>query len=814
MLGTTSKLSWKKWVLLTKDDDGKNSEQEKDGCILKTIRTFFILLLVSICIAYYFHARFFGDLPEIDTLLNYKPSLVTKIFDNNDDLISEYFIEKRILTPLDKIPAMLQFATIAVEDTAFYEHHGINFEGIVRAFFANIKAGRIVQGGSSITQQVAKQLFLTPERTLTRKIREAILSLRIDKKYSKNQILEIYLNHNYYGHGAYGVKAAAELYFGKPLNDLTIPEIAVIAGLPKAPNHYSPYKNLKRALKRRDHALNRLMAIKAIMPSQREKASAEKITLSGLKRPENKAPWFSEYVRRYLEKNYGAKKLYRGGLVVRTTLDLRIQKHAEMAVISGLENNDKRLGFRGPIGHVNLELGEQPDWEAHNPRNRSNQNPSDYYVKGARIRGLVTEVKNEKAWISFEDAKGVINVKRMAWAHPVNPSKDARRARKIVNATTVLNPGDIVEVKVLDPNPMDDGHIKLELDQTPVLQGALLAVDPKTGYVMAMVGGYDPESSKFNRSVQAKRQPGSSFKPIIYTAAFEKGFTLASTIIDSPIIYNKAITEFKGWKPENFEGKFFGPTTLRTAVTKSRNIVTIKLLKKIGIGYVAKYARRFGISSPLEVNLSLALGSSPVTMMEMATAFSTLANGGTRMNPIYIKTVKNREGIILENNEPSGKDVISPSVAYLAVHAMENVVREGTARMVGRKLKRPIAGKTGTTNSYIDAWFNGFTPNMVCSVWVGRDDNRPMGEKETGSRSAIPIWISFMEKALKGRPINDFIPPQEIIFTRIDKKTGKISHSVGDDTIFEAFLDGSQPNMFEATDRSDNNRSNNFRKGL
>ena len=259
---------------------------------------------------------------------------------------------------------------------------------------------------------------------------------------------------------------------------------------------------------------------------------------------------------------------------------------------------------------------------------------------------MVTEVKNEKAWISFEDAKGVINVKRMAWAHPVNPSKDARRARKIVNATTVLNPGDIVEVKVLDPNPMDDGHIKLELDQTPVLQGALLAVDPKTGYVMAMVGGYDPESSKFNRSVQAKRQPGSSFKPIIYTAAFEKGFTLASTIIDSPIIYNKAITEFKGWKPENFEGKFFGPTTLRTAVTKSRNIVTIKLLKKIGIGYVAKYARRFGISSPLEVNLSLALGSSPVTMMEMATAFSTLANGGTRMNPIYIKTVKNREGSI------------------------------------------------------------------------------------------------------------------------------------------------------------------------
>jgi len=762
----------------------------------------------------YIYHQYSKDLPDVSSLTDYKPSLVTRVYDNSDELVAEYYIEKRILLPFDQIPAMLRLATIAVEDTAFYEHHGLNLEGIVRAFIANMKAGRVVQGGSSITQQVAKLLFLSPERTLNRKIREAILSILIDRKYTKNQILEIYLNHIYYGHGAYGVEAAALTYFGKHIDQLSLSEIAMIVSLPKAPSNYSPYRHLERAKTRRAHALGRLVAINAITERQKTEALKEPVKLAGLKKPTNKAPWFAEHVRRHLEKKYGADRLYRGGLTVRTTLDLKLQRYADQAVRQGLEQTDKRLGYRGPLAHLDLEAGETPDWEKLNKSKGEDKDNLTMYDPGNKIRGLVLAVDKTEVDVGFQSAKGSISIKNMGWAHPVNPARNALWIAKIKDATKVLKRGDIIEVKILEGEPSEDGSLPLMLDQTPVVQGALLTIDPRTGYVRAMVGGYDPNVTKFNRAIQAFRQPGSSFKPIIYAAALDKGYTMASVIIDSPIIFHRAVTEFKGWKPVNFEKKFFGPTTLRTGITHSRNIVTIKLLDKIGVGYAASYARRFGIVSPLDANLALALGASQVSLSEMVTAYGAIANGGVRMERIFIKSVEDRNGDVIEKNEPVGFEAIPKATAYIMVNAMENVVREGTARRIGRKMKRPIAGKTGTTNNFIDAWFIGYTPDLVCGVWVGKDNNEPLGNKETGSRAAIPIWMGFMEKALQSTPVTDFKPPSNVIFSRINKKTGALTMAKGENVIFESFVDGTQPTSFAMKLGGASGKAKGYKKGL
>jgi penicillin-binding protein 1A len=803
---------------LNKKPSDYDRGRKKRSFIKTLFVTISVLFLISILsgagAGYYIYQKYSKDLPDVAMLTSYKPSLVTRIYDNSDELVAEYYIEKRILLPLDQIPAMLRSATIAVEDAAFYEHHGLNLEGIVRAFIENMKAGRVVQGGSSITQQVAKLLLLSPERTLDRKIREAILSIQIDQKYTKNQILEIYLNHIYYGHGAYGVEAAALTYFGKHIGELSLSQMAIIVSLPKAPSNYSPYRHLARAKTRRNHALTRLVAINAITERQRDDAIAEPIVLAGLKKPTNKAPWFAEYVRRYLEKKYGANRLYRAGLTVRTTLDLKFQRYADEAVKAGLEATDKRLGYRGPLDHLDLEAGAVPDWEKLNKKKRYGKDDSLRYMPGNKIKGLVLAVNKKKVDVGFESAKGSILVKNMNWAHPVDTKKNALWAAKIKDATKVLKPGDIIQVKILEGDPAEDGALPLALEQTPVVQGALLAVNPHNGYIRAMVGGYDPDVTKFNRATQALRQPGSSFKPIIYTAALDKGFTLASVIIDSPIIFNRAVTEFKGWKPVNFEKKFFGPTTLRTAITNSRNIVTIKLLDKIGAGYAASYARKFGITSPLDVNLALALGASQVSLSEMVSAYATLANGGVRMNPIFIKSVEDRNGKVLEKHEPTGTQAISSSTAYIMMNAMKNVVKEGTARRIGRKFKRPIAGKTGTTNNYIDAWFIGYTPDLVCGVWVGNDNNKPLGKKETGSRTAIPVWMGFMEKALETMPVTDFKAPSNVIFTRVNKKTGVLTQAKGEDVIFESFLDGTQPTTYVSRLNGNGGKKKYYKKGL
>ena len=743
----------------------------------------------------YYYAKLFGeDLPDMNALKSYNPSLATRVYDDSGELIAEFYIEKRILTPIANIPKPLVMATIAVEDASFYEHHGINFEGILRAFYENIKAGRVVQGGSSITQQVAKVLLLTPERTFSRKMREALLSLEIERNYSKDEILEIYLNQVYYGHGAYGVAAAAETYFGKALGDLTIAEIALIAGLPKGPHNYSPYNNMEKARFRRAHVLGRLAAVGYITPEVRDKSAGEPIVLSGRRKPVNKAPWFVEHVRRYLEKQFGVAKLYKGGLKVYTTLDLKLQQSADSAVIAGLEQLDKRLGYRGPLRQIKLDKGEKPDWDKLNPKESSRQSSADFFHPGRRVKGMVTSVDKGLAKVSLGEERGAISVANMDWAHKANPNADMMWAAKVEDARKVLKKGDIIEVKTLG-KPGPDGVYPLALDQTPDTQSALIALDPRTGAIKAMVGGYDPESTKFNRSVQALRQPGSSFKPIIYTAAFDNGFTPATIVVDEPVTFDIALTGFKEWWPMNFEGEFFGPTRIREAVTHSRNVVTVKVLAQIGVLKAIEYAKLLGIKSQLDPTLSLALGSAQVTPEEMVGAYATLANGGVRMNSYFVKQVMDNAGTVLEKNEPYGEQVIKPEVAYLMASVMQSVVAEGTAKKVS-ELGRPIAGKTGTTNSFNDAWFNGFTPDFVCGVWVGRDDNRPIGEKETGARAAIPIWFAFMKEALKNYPPHDFDPPEEIVHERIDKKTGLLTDSTGDDSLLEAFIAGTQPTVY------------------
>ncbi len=774
------------------------------GAALIMSSLFLIILCAGFGAGYYFFNKYAKDLPDVASLKDYKPSLVTKIYDTHGELAAEYFVEKRVLVKLDEIPIILRQATLAVEDTAFYEHHGLNIEGIARAFIANMEAGKVVQGGSSITQQLAKTLMLTPERTMDRKIREAILSIKIDKEYSKDEILEIYLNQIYYGHGAYGVQAAAHTYFGKDMNELTISEVALMVGLPKAPSNYSPYRDLERALQRRNHAFERMVAEGVITQDQMVEAAAEPVELAGLKKPVNNAPWFTEHVRRYLEKNYGAEQLYRAGLTVHTTLDLTLQGQADEAVRFGLEKTDKRLGYRGPVGSLDIADGVQPEWAELNPGRAEVETGEDYYLPGLKLKGYVLKVDKNLAAVGFEDDIGYIALDKLDWAHRANPKINAKAVEKVTDARTVLKPGDIVEVKILEGDRNKKGALPLALEQTPVVQGALLAMDPKTGHVKAMVGGYDPEVSKFNRAVQAMRQPGSSFKPFIYSAALDKGYNPASIIIDSPITFNKAITQFQGWKPVNFEKRFYGPTTLRTAVTHSRNIVTIKLLHKIGVHYAADYIQRFGITSPLDINLGLALGASPVSLFEMVYAYGALANGGMAPEPVFITSIENSDGEILEQNEPSSTAALSPSTAFLMANIMKNVVKEGTARAVGNKFKRPIAGKTGTTNNYIDAWFIGFTPSIVCGVWVGNDDNTPMGILETGSRVAIPVWARFMEKAFRSVPASDFVAPSNIVFARINKHTGKLTSETDENSIFEAFVDGDQPteHMSEESDGS------------
>jgi len=721
------------------------------------------------------------DLPDLNQLQNYQPSLVTQVYSSDKQLIGQFFIERRILTPLQQIPEQLRRAVIAVEDVRFFEHPGLDYIGILRAAWTNLRRGGKVEGASTITQQLARSLFLSSERTFDRKVRELVLAYKMELVSTKEQILETYLNQIYFGQGAYGVAAAAQSYFGKDLSALTVAEAAFLAGLPKSPNHFSPFKNYARAKKRQEHVLTRMEEAGFLTPEEREKAEVEPLSF---RRPgsEQTAPYFVEYVRQLLIAKYGEAMVYKGGLNIVTTLNLDMQRAAEAAFETGLRELDKRQGWRGPLRTVDpasLAAGNIPVATIDQPVAVRDQREAVVAKVGKDFFSV--QLGSTAAKLLFDD---------MAWAKRRLTGADT--AKDVVvnpNLKQILKPGDVIEVQV---KKIEKEQIYVQLQQTPLVEGGLIAVDPGKGAIRAMVGGYDFNRSEYNRAVQAHRQPGSAFKPIIYATAVNQGMSPASVVLDAPVVYEQ-IEEEKTWKPENYGKKFHGMVTLREALAHSHNLATVRLLDKVGVKNVIDFARQVGITSPLAPDLSLGLGSSSVGLLELTSAYSAFLNQGTRAEPYALVSVTDNSAQVLEKEEVKTQEVVSKETAYLITNMMEDVVQKGTGQ-AAKSLGRPIAGKTGTTNEFINAWFIGGTPNLVTGVYVGFDDRRSLGETESGAHAALPIWIDFMRQALKPLPVVPFTIPEGITFVKVDPSTGLLNSEQEDQPgNVEIFARGSEP---------------------
>lgn len=721
-----------------------------------------------------FYIQINQSLPSTASLKNYHPPLVSSVYARDGSLIGEFYTERRFLVPLKQMSPQLIRAFLAAEDVRFYEHGGVDLQGIVRAFLKNLQAGGIVQGGSTITQQVVKSLLLTPERTWVRKLKEAMLAYRIDKSLSKDQILELYLNQIYFGSGAYGVEAASQTYFSRHASELTLAQATLLAGLPKAPSRFSPFQDLSAARERQKYVLQRMVEVGFISQETADKAFAEPLQLQPSRHWTLKnLNSFSEEVRRQIEQRYGRDGLYNEGLQIYTTIDLKAQEYAELALDRGLREIDKRHGFRKTKRHLAKEkwesfLAELEEREAQ---------PSE----GKILEALVLEYQpaSKSYLVDFGKGRGHLPPSAWEWTRV-----SSGRAAKM------FQPGDIISIR-LDER-QENGDWSTSLDQTPDIEGAFLAIANDTGEVLCMVGGRDFERSQFNRVTQAVRQPGSAFKPIIYSAAIDKGFTEASILIDSPIIREDPSLQGP-WKPSNYDRKFWGPILLRSALIHSRNVVTVKLLDAIGIDYALDYARRLGITTPLTPTLSLALGASGVTLWDLIGAYSTFADHGQRVAPFMISKVLDRNGNVLEEHEVQRESVISPQTAYVMTHLLQDVIRQGTGQRA-KSLGRPAAGKTGTTNDLKDAWFIGYTPKYLAGVWVGHDDHTiSLGGKETGGRAACPIWVYFMEQWLKDKPVEGFTIPPGVVFAKINKSTGARA-SIGDpNAVYAAFLENHLP---------------------
>ncbi len=804
--------------------------------ILKKTAVFFVVagfcFVMATTVFYYYISK---DLPSVKALKDYRPPVITTLYSANNAKIAEFYRQRRIVVPLSRIPRMLINAFVAAEDARFFQHTGIDLVGILRAFVKNVEAGGIVQGGSTITQQVAKSFFLSPERTYIRKIKEMILSYRIERWFSKDEILYLYLNQIYLGHGAYGVAAAAENYFGKPIDRLNLAECALLAGLPRAPSRYSPYRYPERARSRQLYVLNRMVDDGYISKEQALKARNMPIDIKPVHNWfQEMTPWYSEYVRRYVEEKYGSDMLYNQGLSVYTAVDVSMQHAARDAVEKGLRVVDKRQGYRGPIAHL---AKEQVEPFMASLRDESRKRGEALSV-GDIVKGVVTEVDddNGSVWVRIADGVGKIPFADMKWARKpdVNIAWFEPEAR-ITKPSQALAPGDVILVKIVGPYEEDNdgndiaksGNDKeaeavtagnggsvylLSLEQEPEVEGALICMETKSGMVRAMVGGRDASKSQFNRAVQARRQPGSAFKPIIYAAALDKGYTPASVIIDSAIVFEDTANNFT-WKPHNYEERFFGPTLFRNALEKSHNIPTIKILMDIGVDYVRDYAKKMGITSPLSRDLSIALGSSAVAPVELLKAYSVFANLGELVEPIFVTKIVDRDGRILEKNVAAPRRVIGSDTAYIMTHLLKGVVEHGTGRRV-RALNRPAAGKTGTTDNVDDAWFAGYTPDYATVVWVGFDDERSLGKSETGASAASPIWLHFMEKILEGKPVKDFKVPEGVVFSKIDAKTGLLPGDDTKETFFECFKKGTVPTEHTQSSGVLSNEEQFFKKGM
>ncbi len=791
------------------------------------VRYFLFLLLgmpllgVALLIGAYFYVS--TTLPKVETLSDYQPPLITRIYADDGSIIAEYSRERRILVPFEKMPKQLVQAFVASEDASFFKHQGIDFISILRAALKNVKAGGIAQGGSTITQQVAKKLLLTSERTFTRKFKEAILAWRMEKALTKQEILYLYLNQIYLGHRAYGVEAAAENYFDKNVEELTLAESAILAGLPQAPSRYSPYRHYQRAMDRQKYVLGRMVEEGYITPEEHDQAAVEEVAIKPrLNNLLEVTAYFNEQVRRYLEERFGEKTLYTGGLQVETSINLPMQKVARQAVKKNLRAHDKRRGYRGAQQVLN---GEE---SAEFLSAQIEQFSEEPLAVGLYTQAIVVGQNEDSLLCKLGDKIGTISIKKSKWAAPIEfidltnktdndidveiqPTGNAEEGER-----TLFLSGSLINVKVLN---LEDENLQLSLEQAPLAQGALVAIDPFSGQIKAMVGGYDFAESQFNRAIQAKRLPGSAIKPLIYAAALDRGYTPASIILDTPLIYeNRKVDtgKLEEWKPKNYEQKFYGPTRFRYALAHSRNVVTIKILEDIGVNYAANYIEKLGIETPQQRDLSMALGSTAVTPLEMLTAYTVFANGGVLVPPTYITRIRDRNGRILESIDPADfatgmaadqrlirkppRRVLSPETAYLTTNILESVVREGTGWRA-KAIDRPSAGKTGTTNDLKDAWYVGYIPQLACVSWVGYDQERPLGKNETGSKAAAPAWVDFMKEAATQYPRQNFHVPDSIEFHSIDKENGLRLAEDNEKAYFEVFAPGTAPSRISGEDK-------------
>ncbi len=751
---------------------------------------FLITVFCGACVAAYFWYVWSSNMPYVGYMDAYRPPIITEVFSDDEQVIGRFSTEKRIVVPLDQVSPFLIKAFLDAEDSRFFEHGGVDIPGIIRALYKNLTSGKIEQGGSTITQQVTRSLLLKDsKRTYRRKAREAILSMQLERRFSKEKILFLYLNQIYLGHGCYGVEAAARSYFNKTANEVSIAEAALLAGLPQAPSRYSPYSHFDRSKERQKYVLKRMLDEGDISAEQYKEAIEEPIHIVMEKEdPFDRSPYFTEHVRRYLLEKYGEDLLYRGGLQVYTTVNLDMQRAAKEALKKGLRELDKREGYRGPERHLTQE--EIPAFI----EKAVEQFHSTPLKIGAVVEGLVEGFDDEKkeAYVRLGDAAVLLPYSGMEWARKYN-IKIPYYADKLKRPSDILKQGDVILVRIEKPG--DEAFSwQVSLEQTPRVQGALFCMVPETGEVKAMVGGRDFNVSEYNRATQSRRQPGSAFKPIIYSAALDWGMRPNDIIVDTAYVSDEE-AEDEVWKPKNYKEKFFGPTLFRTALSQSRNVITVKILKKIGVPYAIQYARKMGIESELAPDLSLALGSSGVSLEELTSAYGIFANEGMLAKEIYVKRVFDRNGQILEDNQPELHQVISEQTAYVMTDLLTAVIKEGTGWRI-KKLGRPAAGKTGTSNNLVDAWFMGYTPELVTGVWVGNDDQKAMGKSETGSRAASPIWLYFMSDVLKERKVVDFPIPEGVVFAKIDVKTGLLASAYSDETVFQAFCAGTEPKEY------------------
>jgi penicillin-binding protein 1A len=752
-------------------------------------------------------------LPEYRQLADYEPPVMTRVYGGDGRLLAEYATEKRIFVPIKATPKRVIQSFLAAEDKNFYIHPGVDVLSVIRAALTNVRnigsSNRPV-GASTITQQVAKNFLLTNEVSWKRKIKEAILAFRIERALSKDRILELYLNEIYLGFGSYGVAAAALNYFDKSMDELTIDEAAFLAALPKAPNNYHPVKKPKAAKARRDWVIGRLLVGGLITPAEAELAAARPLQVRQRSATEYiRADYFAEEVRRQLDNRYGEEKLYKGGLSVRTTLDPRLQAIADTVLREGLETYDRRHGWRGPVARLpeGTRLDVKIEWR------RALAKIPPVKGVGSHLLAVVIGLRPDDALIGFGDgASGRIPLAEMKWARPW--MENQKRGPKVTSPADVLVPGDVIVVDPVTANAKGVAYPagSYGLRQLPDVDGSIVALDPHTGRILAMSGGYSYERSQFNRVTQAMRQPGSAFKPFVYLAALDHGYTPSTLILDAPFVIDQG-PGLPKWRPANYTKKFYGPSTMRLGLEKSRNLMTVRLAQTIGMEAISEYAQRFGIVDFLPEKLAMALGSGETTLLRITTAYAMLVNGGKRITPTLIDRIQDRHGKTIFRHDrrncvscratiwtrqetpaiaDTRKPVTKPGSAYQVVSMLKGVVERGTGRRI-RAVGKPLAGKTGTTNADKDTWFIGFSPDLAVGVFVGFDTPKTLGRRETGSSVAAPLFRDFMAAALEKKKAIPFRIPPGIRLVRVNAATGELARAGDKKVIYEAFKPGTVP---------------------